>query len=126
MKKAGLFRREILPNISQHRDQQPPPEMAAIFAALGDDTRLTILSRLQDGSEHSISNLTEGLSLTRQGVSRHLRVLEEARLVSSYRAGRETRFQLEARAMDKARDYLARASAQWDDAIGRLKGHVEG
>ena len=87
--------------------------MAAVFAALGDDTRLVIVSKLQDGSDRSVSNLTEGLSLTRQGVSRHLRVLEKARLVRRRRVGRETRYQLEVEALSRARDYLARASSQW-------------
>ena len=86
--------------------------MAAVFAALGDDTRLVIVSKLQDGSDRSISKLTEGLSLTRQGVSRHLRVLEKARLVRRRRVGRETRCQLEVEALSRARDYLARASSQ--------------
>lgn len=115
-----------MPNIVQHKDQRLAPDMAAVFAALGDDTRLVIISKLQDGADHSISKLTEGLSLTRQGVSRHLCVLEEARLVRRHRVGRETRYHLEVEALDKARDYLARVSAQWDDAIERLTKHLEG
>ena len=99
--------------------------MAAVFAALGDDTRLVIVSKLQDGSDRSISKLTEGLSLTRQGVSRHLRVLEKARLVRRRRVGRETRYQLEVEALSRARDYLARASSQWDHTIDRLAKHLE-
>lgn len=87
--------------------------MAAVFAALGDDTRLVIVSKLQDGSDRSLSKLTEGLSLTRQGVSRHLRVLEKAKLVRRRRVGRETRYQLEVEALSRARDYLAGASSQW-------------
>ena len=78
--------------------------MAAVFAALGDDTRLVIVSKLQDGSDRSISKLAEGLSLTRQGVSRRLRVLEKARLVRRRRVGRETRYQLEVEALSRARD----------------------
>ena len=99
--------------------------MAAVFAALGDDTRLVIVSKLQDGSDRSISKLTEGLSLTRQGVSRHLRVLEKARLVRRRRVGRETRYRLEVEALNRARDYLARASSQWDRTIDRLAKHLE-
>ncbi|WP_419911566.1 ArsR/SmtB family transcription factor [Hoeflea sp.] len=114
-----------MPDIYQHKDQEPSSDMAAIFAALGDDTRLVIVSKLQDGSDRSISNLTEGLSLTRQGVSRHLRVLEKARLVRRRRVGRETRYQLEAGALSRARDYLARASSQWDHTIDRLARHLE-
>lgn len=100
--------------------------MAAVFAALGDDTRLGIVSKLQDGSDHAISHLAQGFPLTRQGVTRHLRVLEDAGLVHSHRAGRETRYQLDTSALTRAQNYLARTSAQWDEAIERLAKHVEG
>ena len=100
--------------------------MAVIFAALGDDTRLMIISKLQDGSDHSISKLTQGLSLTRQGVSRHLLVLEKANLVHRHHVGRETRYHLEVETLSQAKDYLARASAQWDDAMDRLSRHLGG
>ena len=99
--------------------------MAAIFAALGDETRLTIFSRLGDGSTQSISQLAEGLPLTRQGVTRHLRVLEDARLVQSRRIGRETRYTLDVKAVRHANRYLARASEQWDQAISRLSRHLQ-
>lgn len=99
--------------------------MAAIFAALGDDTRLVIISRLQDGADRSISKLSDGLSLTRQGVSRHLQVLEKARLVRRRRVGRETRYQLEIEALSQARDYLKRASSQWDQTTDRLTEYLE-
>lgn len=100
--------------------------MAAVFAALGDDTRLMIVAKLKDGSDQSLSKLTHGASLTRQGVSRHLRVLEDARLVRSRRVGRETHYRLDVETLNRARDYLKRASEQWDDAIGRLAEHLEG
>jgi len=100
------------------------PNIAEVFSALGDETRLTIVSKLQNGSDHSISKLTQGLPLTRQGVSRHLRVLEDAKLIRSQRIGRETRYHLNVEALHRAQDYLARA-AQWDDAITRLTTHLE-
>ena len=99
--------------------------MAPVFAALGDETRLVIVSKLQDGSELSISKLTEGLSLTRQGVSRHLTVLEKAGLLKCQRVGREARYSLEIEAMMRVQNYLQQASKQWDDAIMRLTQHLE-
>lgn len=98
---------------------------APVFAALGDVTRLELVSRLSDGEQHSIAQLTEGLDLTRQGVTKHLHVLQRAGLVSCKRVGRESRFTIRPDSIAKARDYLARASAQWDDAIERLKASVE-
>lgn len=97
-----------------------------MFGALGDTTRLAIISRLQDGSEQSVSNLCSGLTLTRQGVTRHLHVLEQAGIVHSQRVGRETRYQLQIAKLTEARDYLANASLQWDDALERLSKHIEG
>ena len=98
---------------------------ASVFAALGDETRLTVLSKLLSGEPQSISRLTEGTRLTRQAVSKHLRVLEDAGVVRSERAGRETLFELEAKSIDDARAFLDRIARQWDDALVRLKAFVE-
>lgn len=98
---------------------------ASVFAALGDSTRLELLARLSDGKQHSIVQLARGLRLTRQGVTKHLQVLRNAGVVSSQRVGRERRFTISPDPIAQARDYLARASAQWDDAIERLRAVVE-
>jgi len=98
---------------------------ALVFAALGDATRLELVSRLGDGQQHSIAELTEGLGLTRQGVTKHLHVLQRAGVVSCERVGRESRFAIRPDSLGNARDYLARASAQWDEAIERLRASVE-
>ncbi len=98
---------------------------ATVFAALGDITRLELVSRLSDGQSHSIAQLTDGLDLTRQGVTKHLHVLKQAGMVTSKRVGRESRFAIKPDPIAKARDYLARASAQWDDAVERLRASVE-
>jgi len=98
-----------------------PRDAAPLFAALGDPTRLALLSRLNDGLPRSVVQLTEGSGVTRQAISKHLRVLEAARMVRSERVGRETLFAFRRQGIDEARSCLARASAQWDDAANRLK-----
>ena len=103
---------------------------AMVFAALGDQTRLALISRLSDGRPASISDLTDaqpsGASrLTRQAITKHLRVLERARLVHSVRAGREILFELDPKPMEELRQYLNLVSEQWDKALGRLKTFVE-
>ncbi len=98
---------------------------APVFAALGDITRLELVSRLSDGQQHSITQLADGLKLTRQGVTKHLNVLKQAGMVSSERIGRERRFTIRPDPIADARDYLTRASAQWDEAIERLRASVE-
>lgn len=96
-----------------------------VFAALGDPTRLALVSRLGEGRPRSIAQLTEGLDLSRQGVTKHLRVLERARLVTRRRVGRETRYAIALGPLADAGAYLTRASAQWNRAIERLRAHVE-
>lgn len=98
---------------------------ASIFAALGDETRLSVLARLADGEPRSITELTEGTRLTRQAVTKHLKVLEDVGVVTGTRVGRESQFALEPKAIDDARAYLERVSRQWDDALARLKAFVE-
>ena len=98
---------------------------APLFAALGDDTRLTLLVKLGDGQLLSITRLTEGSTFTRQAITKHLRILEDAGLVRGVRRGRESLFQLETKSLGEARDALDTISRQWDHALARLKSFVE-
>ncbi|MFZ0640851.1 MAG: metalloregulator ArsR/SmtB family transcription factor [Candidatus Acidiferrales bacterium] len=99
---------------------------AAIFAALGDETRLLLVAQLCRGEPCSISQLTQGSRLTRQAITKHLRVLQTAGVVRSFRSGRESLFKFHAQPIDELRDYLDLVSAQWDQALSRLKSFVEG
>ncbi len=92
---------------------------------LGDATRLELVGRLIDGRPRSIAQLTDGSSLTRQGITKHLRVLEQAGIVTSSRVGRESRFAFVPKPIDEARSYLDAVSRQWDEALSRLKSFVE-
>jgi len=102
-----------------------PVSSAPLFAALGDKTRLWLVSRLCEGGPMSITSLTAGSRVTRQAVTKHLRVLEGAGLVRSRRRGRESIWQLEQRRLRDARRYLDLISLQWDDALDRLRTLVE-
>ncbi len=102
-----------------------PQAKAAIFAALGDETRLALLVRLSDGQRHSIAQLTEGSRLTRQAVTKHLRVLERVRIVHSTREGRESLFEFNPEPLDELKQYLDLVSERWDQALARLKAFVE-
>jgi len=101
------------------------PAQAALFAALGDKTRLALVARLCSGEPASIAELTAGTRVTRQAITKHLRVLERAGIVRGVRAGRENRFALDARPLHAMQQYLELASRQWDDALARLKTFVE-
>ena len=102
-----------------------PPDAALIFAALGDETRLGLVSRLSGDGPMSITKLTSGTLITRQAITKHLKVMEDAHLVTSTKRGREIIWQLEQQRLEDARQYLDAISKQWDDALGRLKAFVE-
>lgn len=109
----------------------PKPERAAtsgraaVFAALGHTTRLSLVARLSDGRVRSISRLTKDTALSRQAVTKHLRALESAGLVESIRVGRESRFRYRPERVDEARTYLDGVSSQWQEALSRLRDFVE-
>lgn len=96
-----------------------------MFAALGDGTRLRLVNRLGREGPLSISRLTEGAEVSRQAVTKHLRVLADAGLARGERHGREQVWQLERAPLDEARRSLERISELWDDALARLKAAVE-
>jgi DNA-binding transcriptional ArsR family regulator len=98
---------------------------ASIFAALGDKTRLSLVGKLCQGAPQSISQLTGRSPLTRQAISKHLRVLQNAGIVASGRVGRERQYRFTRKPIEDIRRYLDDVSAQWDDALGRLKSFVE-
>ncbi|MGA7062180.1 MAG: helix-turn-helix domain-containing protein [Candidatus Acidiferrales bacterium] len=129
------------------------PAFAALFAALGDRTRLRLVERLSVGSggdqagystgeragnrmgvrvrnrvdndAMSITKLTAEFNVSRQAITKHLRVMERAGLVHSTRRGRERLWQLRQRRLDEARHYLEQISKQWDEALARLRMFVE-
>jgi DNA-binding transcriptional ArsR family regulator len=101
------------------------PAQAAQFAALGDKTRLALVARLCSGEPASIAQLTAGSRVTRQAITKHLRVLERAGIVRGARAGRENRFALNPRPLHAMQQYLDVVSRQWDNSLARLKTFVE-
>jgi DNA-binding transcriptional ArsR family regulator len=99
--------------------------VAPVFTALGDETRLHLVSRLCHEGPLSITRLAEGTTLTRQAVTKHLRALGDAGLASSRRNGREQQWHIDARRLAEVRRLLTQVSARWDNALGRLAAFVE-
>jgi DNA-binding transcriptional ArsR family regulator len=87
--------------------------LGQVFSALADPNRRHVLGYLADHGTATATELTGELPITRQAVSKHLAALSEAGLVSSERAGRETRYQ------------LTDAGAEWDDRLDALRRHLE-
>jgi DNA-binding transcriptional ArsR family regulator len=107
-------------------EKEPPVRDSAIlFAALGDATRLRIVSRLSARGPLSIARLTTGTGVTRQAVTKHLHVLSGAGLVRGHRVGRERLWDIETERLEAARRSLERISERWDEALDRLKSFVE-
>jgi len=102
-----------------------PLAAAPLFAALGDPTRLELVARLSREGPQSISSLTEDSTISRQAVTRHLDILEEAGLAASHREGRERIFTLRPQRLAVAHRYLDQIGRQWDAAIDRLQAHLE-
>jgi DNA-binding transcriptional ArsR family regulator len=110
--------REALPLVDRGRAVE-------VFSALGDPTRLYLVTRLCDEGPQAITRLAEGTELTRQAVTKHLRVLADAGLATSERHGRERHWRIEARRLAEIRGLLDRVARRWDVALERLRAMVE-
>jgi len=104
-----------------------PRERAAaeVFFALGDGTRLSVVTRLGAGGALTATALSQGAKVTRQAIAKHLRVLEGAGIVKHEKRGREVLYALESERLEDARAFLDAVSASWDRAIERLRRMVE-
>ena len=105
--------------------KKSPADLATVFFALGDKTRLQLIAVLCAGGAFSIAQLTANTDFTRQAVTKHLQVLAEAGLVQHVKAGRERLWQFEPAQMEEARLSLEMLGKQWESALGRLKQFVE-
>ncbi len=101
------------------------PDPAVTFAALGDPLRLKLIAAL--GPEgRSITDLAREVPITRQGVTKHLKVLEAGALVVMERRGRETTWRCNASGLQAARLALDEIGAGWETSLRRLKAMIEG
>jgi len=98
---------------------------AQLFAALGDETRLGLVARLCANGPLSITELSAGSGVTRQAITKHLRVMERSGLARSTRRGRENVWEVDLRRMEEAQRFLGEISTQWDKALARLQKFVK-
>jgi DNA-binding transcriptional ArsR family regulator len=96
-----------------------------LWAALGDPMRLRLLDLLLERGEATASALATELPITRQGIAKHLVVLERAHLVQARRAGRETRFTIHEERLVEAQQQLTRIASRWDDRLATIKRIAE-
>ena len=98
---------------------------AGLFSALGDGTRLDLLWRLSRQGPGSIAELAADAAVSRQAVTKHLKVLAAAGYVRGVRRGRQHIWRVQPRRFDDARACLDRISREWDEALARLQRFVE-
>ncbi len=97
----------------------------AVFAALGDPTRLALLATLGTGGAATATSLASPLAVTRQAVSRHLRVLGDAGLVRTSRSGRDVLYAVEPDTLREWGEWLTSMSAAWDRRLLDVKTRAE-
>jgi DNA-binding transcriptional ArsR family regulator len=107
------------------RAEPAAPDLADVFFALGDATRLKLIALMCAGGAFSIAQLTASTEISRQAVTKHLQVLAGAGLVHDLRVGRERLWQFDATQVDEARRTLELIGRQWEHALGKLKRFVE-
>jgi DNA-binding transcriptional ArsR family regulator len=96
-------------------------EADRLWAALGDPMRIRLLDLLLEHGEATASILAAALPITRQGVSKHLAVLERNGLVTAHQHGREVRFAVREVRLDEARTAFAEIAARWDTRLVAIK-----
>jgi DNA-binding transcriptional ArsR family regulator len=100
------------------------PNLDRAFAALGDPTRRAIIARLARG-ETSVSELAEPFSISLPAISRHLRVLESASLISQRRAGQFRKYSLNTRGIRETSEWLEFYRRFWSEGLERLDTHLK-
>ena len=102
----------------------PPDHLTATFAALADPTRRAILARLATG-ETSVTALAEPFDMSLPAVSKHLKVLQRAGLVTRGRAAQWRPCRLEAGPLKDAADWLEHYRRHWEQSFDRLEDYLE-
>jgi DNA-binding transcriptional ArsR family regulator len=97
----------------------------AVFSALSDPTRRAVIRSLSQDGPFTATELATRLPITRQAVSKHLAMLEEAGLVSATTEGRRRRYRLTPGPLGDAMGWMADVGAEWDERLEALRRHVE-
>jgi DNA-binding transcriptional ArsR family regulator len=100
-------------------------EADRLWAAIADPTRQQLLDRILAAGDATASGLARDLPITRQGVAKHLAVLERAGLVVATRSGRELRFSVRRDRLDQATRRMAQVVARWDQRLATIKSLAE-
>jgi DNA-binding transcriptional ArsR family regulator len=100
-------------------------EEAPIFTALADPVRRSLLVNLAENSPQTATQLAREYPITRQGILKHLTILEAAGLVTVHQKGREKRYTLKPEPLGELEGWIKDLNARWDERLMRLKRMVE-
>lgn len=96
-----------------------------LFKALGDPIRIEMVRRLAEGTSHTITSLSNGLKISRQGARKHIQILVDARAIQLEQHGRETKVILLKDTLDKGKAFIEKLEKQWDMRLEALRRYVE-
>jgi len=105
--------------------ERTPEQQQPIFAALADPVRRSLLLNLAENSPRTATQLAREYPITRQGILKHLDILEGAGLVAVYQQGREKRYTLRPEPLSELDRWIKDLTAKWDERLLRLKAFVE-
>lgn len=105
---------------------RPPDPASAVFGALADPTRRSLVEALAKDGDATATQLASSFPVTRQAVAKHLGILAEAGLVSTQRVGREQRYRLDPTAMAVAARWMESVGSVWDLRLTALRRHLKG
>jgi len=97
-----------------------------LFRALGDPTRLEIVRRLSSGEAFTISKVSSGLDITRQGARKHLQILADARVITLEAKGRDTSVHLDTETLEQGKAFITELEQRWDKRLEALRRVVDG
>jgi DNA-binding transcriptional ArsR family regulator len=110
--------------VSSRRDRVADGDTDRVFVALADPTRRRLLTSIASVGPVTATALAADLPISRQAVSKHLGILDDAGLVSASRAGRETRYSVTPEPFDDARAWMQRVGSLWDRRLAALDERV--
>lgn len=96
-----------------------------LFRALGEPTRLEMVERLSNGESHTISSLSKGLTISRQGARKHLQILADSKIIMLTPIGRDTAVVLDRRTLDRCKQFIATLEVRWEKRLEALRTVVD-
>lgn len=98
--------------------------LSQVFSALGDPTRRSILGRLAETQELTVSELAEPYEMSLPAITKHLKVLEKAKLISRGKSAQWRPCRLEVKNLKKADDWIASYRRYWEESFDRLDDYL--